>query len=307
MLGPATTAAPPNETPERKEKAPDNRAEQDEHGADRIVHDRRQARRRRRGLRRRGPGNTARHAAVQRRAAPNQEALVQVTPRFPGVVRAIRKRIGDQVAKDDLLATIESNQSLTVYELKAPIGGTVIDRQVTLGEYASEQKPAFIVADLSTIWVDLVGLPPRSQARAGSATTVLIDPEDGGDADRGQDFLRRRRSAPATRRARSRAPCCRTGRPAAARPVRHRPRRAARPSRVPTSRSSSSALQTLENKTVVFVREGDKFEAARGRARRDATPSTSRSCSALPPATSTPPRTASSSRPRSARDAAHEH
>ena len=85
----------------------------------------------------------------------NQEAVVQVTPRFPGIVRSIRKRIGDQVGKDEQLASIESNQSLTVYELKAPIAGTVIDRQISLGEYASEQKPAFVVADLSTIWVDL--------------------------------------------------------------------------------------------------------------------------------------------------------
>ena len=59
---------------------------------------------------------------------PNQEALVQVTPRFPGVVREIRKRIGDQVEKGELLAKIESNQSLTVYEMRAPIAGTVIDR-----------------------------------------------------------------------------------------------------------------------------------------------------------------------------------
>ncbi|WP_438503483.1 hypothetical protein, partial [Enterobacter asburiae] len=56
----------------------------------------------------------------------NQETVVQVTPRFPGLARAIKKRIGDMIAKDDLLASIESNQSLTVYDLKAPIGGTVI-------------------------------------------------------------------------------------------------------------------------------------------------------------------------------------
>ena len=73
---------------------------------------------------------------------PNQEALVQVTPRFPGIVREIKKRIGDNVEKGELLAKIESNQSLTVYEIRAPISGTVIDRQISLGEYASEQKPA---------------------------------------------------------------------------------------------------------------------------------------------------------------------
>src|SRR4029078_6289967 len=74
----------------------------------------------------------------------NQETVVQVTPRFPGIARAIKKRIGDVVGKDDLLASLESNESLTVYESKAPIGGTVIDRQMSLGEYVSEQKPAFV-------------------------------------------------------------------------------------------------------------------------------------------------------------------
>ena len=86
---------------------------------------------------------------------PNQELLVQVTPRFPGIVREVRKRIGDHVQKGDVLAIVESNQSLTPYELKASLAGTVIDRQTTLGEYVSEQKPAFVIADLSTVWIDL--------------------------------------------------------------------------------------------------------------------------------------------------------
>src|SRR6202043_4034634 len=73
---------------------------------------------------------------------PNQEALVQITPRFPGIVRDVRKRIGDRVQKGEVLAIVESNQSLTPYELKAALAGTVIDRQTTLGEYVSEQKPA---------------------------------------------------------------------------------------------------------------------------------------------------------------------
>src|SRR5579871_3514170 len=34
----------------------------------------------------------------------NQESLVQVTPRFPGLVREVRKRIGDRVEKGEVLA-----------------------------------------------------------------------------------------------------------------------------------------------------------------------------------------------------------
>ena len=86
---------------------------------------------------------------------------MQITPRFPGVVREVRKRVGDTVQKNEVVANIESNQSLTHYELRAPIAGTVIDRQIALGEYASEQKPAFTVADLSTVWVGFVGPAPR--------------------------------------------------------------------------------------------------------------------------------------------------
>ena len=118
---------------------------------------------------------------------PNQEALVQVTPRFPGIVREVRKRIGDRVEKGDVLAVVESNQSLTSYDLKAAIAGTVIDRQTTLGEYVSEQKPAFVIADLSTVWVDF-SVYRRDLGRVDVGDQVLIDPADGGRRSR-HNFL----------------------------------------------------------------------------------------------------------------------
>src|SRR6202011_2178896 len=112
---------------------------------------------------------------------PNQESLVQVTPRFPGIVRDVRKRIGDRVQKGDVLAIVESNQSLTPYELKAALAGTVIDRQTTLGEFDSEQKPAFVIADLSTVWVDF-SVYRRDLKRVNIGDQVVIDPADGGPA-----------------------------------------------------------------------------------------------------------------------------
>lgn len=110
---------------------------------------------------------------------PNQESLVQVTPRFPGIVREVRKRIGDRVQKGEVLAIVESNQSLTPYELKASLAGTVIDRQTTLGEFVSEQKSAFVIADLSTVWVDF-SVYRRDLKRVSIGDQILIDPADGG-------------------------------------------------------------------------------------------------------------------------------
>jgi cobalt-zinc-cadmium efflux system membrane fusion protein len=104
---------------------------------------------------------------------PNQEVVVQVTPRFPGVVRELRKRVGDSVTAGEVLARIESNQSLTSYDVKAPIAGTIIERTAALGEHVSEQKPTFVVADLSTVWADFA-VPRRDLKRVKAGDSVII-------------------------------------------------------------------------------------------------------------------------------------
>ncbi|WP_049425751.1 efflux RND transporter periplasmic adaptor subunit, partial [Stenotrophomonas maltophilia] len=79
----------------------------------------------------------------------------QVTARFPGPVRSVRVGVGDQVRTGQVLATVESNLSLTTYTITAPINGVVMARTATVGMSAPEGAPLFEVADLSTLWVDL--------------------------------------------------------------------------------------------------------------------------------------------------------
>jgi membrane fusion protein, heavy metal efflux system len=188
---------------------------------------------------------------------PNQEALVQVTPRFPGVVREVRKRIGDAVNAGDLLAKVESNQSLTAYELRAPISGTIIDRQASLGEYASEQKAAFTIADLSKVWVDF-SVYRRDLKKVKLGDTVLIDPEDGG--------------APIETKISYIAPVGSSDTQSAlARAILANEDLRLRPGLFVTGKVllaekpvglaiKASALQMIENRTVVFVRSGETFE-----------------------------------------------
>jgi cobalt-zinc-cadmium efflux system membrane fusion protein len=188
---------------------------------------------------------------------PNQEAMVAISPRFPGVVRSVVKRIGDKVGKNDLLATIESNQSLTTYELRSPIAGTIIDRQVTLGEYVSEQKPAFVVADLSTVWADF-SVPRRELKRVKVGDAVLLDTEDGSQPIETKISYLSPVGASETQSA-------------LARVVVPNPDGRLRPglfvaghvvmAEKPVELAIKlGALQTFENRTVVFVRSGEKFE-----------------------------------------------
>ncbi|MBR1137748.1 MAG: efflux RND transporter periplasmic adaptor subunit [Bradyrhizobium sp.] len=253
------TAAGHTDHAEKQERTPRDHVEQDEHGADRIrISDVKLAAA---GvtLAEAGPATLSDTLAFNGVLRANQEALVQVTPRFPGIVRAIRKRIGDSVAKDELLASIESNQSLTAYDLKAPIGGTIIDRQISLGEYASEQKPAFVVADLSTIWVDL-SIYRQDLRRVRLDDEVLIDPDDGRGPIKGNVSYIAPVGASETQTALARVVLGNAdGR---LRPGLFVTARLVLAKRSVAVAVRASAIQTLENKTVVFVREeADKIEA----------------------------------------------
>jgi cobalt-zinc-cadmium efflux system membrane fusion protein len=124
------------------------------------------------------PATIRERVVLNGRIAPNGDALAHVMPRFPGVVRSVHKRLGDTVARGELLATIESNESLQPFDLRAPLAGTVIDKHVSAGEFVSTDRELFRIADLGTVWVDLdVYRPDFGRLRAGQA--VRIDAGDG--------------------------------------------------------------------------------------------------------------------------------
>jgi cobalt-zinc-cadmium efflux system membrane fusion protein len=102
-----------------------------------------------------GPATIRTTIKANGRVVPNEDHVAHVIPRYPGVVKEVRRRLGDGVARGDVLAVVESNQSLQAYEIKSPIAGTVIGKDVTAGEFAREGEVIYTVADLGTVWADL--------------------------------------------------------------------------------------------------------------------------------------------------------
>jgi len=99
--------------------------------------------------------------------------VARVTPRFAGVVRTVGKRIGDRVERGDVLAVIESNQSLSPYTVRAGIDGVVVESHVTAGEFVSGQEPLFVLADLDPVWAELdVHRPDLRHVRVGQRARV---------------------------------------------------------------------------------------------------------------------------------------
>jgi len=63
--------------------------------------------------------------------------------------------------------------SLTRYEILSPLAGTVIEKHITAGELLKDDTEAFVVADLSTVWVTL-HVPPTALPLVQKGQRVLI-------------------------------------------------------------------------------------------------------------------------------------
>ncbi len=80
--------------------------------------------------------------------------VARVRPRYAGLIQAVEARPWDVVDKDQVLARVQSNDSLQRYSLRAPIGGWVVTRNAQVGEVTGDE-PLFVIADLSELWVEL--------------------------------------------------------------------------------------------------------------------------------------------------------
>ena len=85
----------------------------------------------------------------------NADRVAHIVPRFPGVVQRVNKSLGDVVRAGDVLAVVQSNLSAAPYDVVAMVDGTVIEKHVALGEFVRDDADIYVVADLSTVWVNI--------------------------------------------------------------------------------------------------------------------------------------------------------
>jgi cobalt-zinc-cadmium efflux system membrane fusion protein len=266
----------------------------------------------------------------------NADNVAHVVPRVSGVIREVRKKLGDRVKADEVMAVMESREladakaaylaaqerfrlaqanlerekklwkkqitseqeylnarqaeaevhievrlaeqklyalgfsenflqdltnqpdtNFTRYEIRAPFNGSVIEKHMSLGESVEKDSRTFVVADLSTVWLDLAVYPKDLAAiRKGQKVIVKMGSESQ-DVTNSITYI-----SPVVNKA---------TRTAIARAVLPNPERKLRPGLfvttkviVDTVKASviilKTALQTLEDSPVVFVRMSEGFE-----------------------------------------------
>jgi len=181
-----------------------------------------------------GPGRLETEVSLPGEVALNADRLAHVVPRVSGIVREVRRTLGDRVRKGDVLAVLESRDladskadflaarervsmaeanflreeglwkkkisseqeylearrafaearislrsaeqklhalgfsekdlarlpgepdvDFTRYEMVAPFDGTVIEKHIVLGEVLKDDAEAYVVADLSSVWINI--------------------------------------------------------------------------------------------------------------------------------------------------------
>jgi cobalt-zinc-cadmium efflux system membrane fusion protein len=124
-----------------------------------------------------GPGILKKIVYLTGRIALNRNTTTDVRARFPGVVKAVFVKWGDTVKKGDLLATIESNESLKDYEVRAPSDGRILTRNIGVGNVAGSE-PLFTLANLSDVWAEL-HVFPRDLGKINEGQMVTIHSQEG--------------------------------------------------------------------------------------------------------------------------------
>jgi cobalt-zinc-cadmium efflux system membrane fusion protein len=88
------------------------------------------------------------------RVTLDQNRHAQIKARFPGIVRAVPVREGQQVRRGQTLVVVEGNESMRTYPVTAPFDGIVLARNTNIGDVANDNT-LIELANLGEVWVEL--------------------------------------------------------------------------------------------------------------------------------------------------------
>lgn len=119
-----------------------------------------------------GPATLHKTVTSYGRVGVDQERLRLLSARYAGTIMSVEVSVGEQVSKGQKLATVQSNDSLTAYDIEAPIDGVVTRRFGNPGEQTSV-GPILELLDATSVWVDLAVFPSHiAEVRKGAPVAI---------------------------------------------------------------------------------------------------------------------------------------
>lgn len=101
--------------------------------------------------------------------------ISHIQARYPGLIRSVKPTIGASVKAGEVLAMVESNESLREYPLLSPIDGRVVERHANAGEFTAD-RVLFSVLDERVLELHLQVFPADAgKIKAGQPVEVKAD------------------------------------------------------------------------------------------------------------------------------------
>lgn len=196
-------------------------------------------------------------ASLTGRIILNQDNTYDIKARFPGIVRSLKVKWGQEVKRGQVLATIESNNSLRTYSVTSPRDGIVLERNTNIGDVTSDAS-LFKVSNLSTVWAEFHVFPHDiSKVNDGQKISVQTLGNNIKAEGKISMILPTADSDSQTIIAIVILPNSESKwRPGMTVEGKVQILKKEAPIAI-----ANSAIQRMENETVVFVKEGDKYEA----------------------------------------------
>ena len=101
----------------------------------------------------------------------------EIRGQFPGRVVSVTKAVGDRVRRGELLARIESSESLQVYPVYSTVSGVVAERNGNSGDVTFD-KPLYVITDPAQTTV-VFNVFPRDLALVHPGLRVSVETMDG--------------------------------------------------------------------------------------------------------------------------------
>lgn len=119
-----------------------------------------------------GPAQIGETLELVGRVELDPSAKADVGAKFPGRVVSVSGNVGDRVGAGRVLARVESNESMQVYSVTAPIAGVIVERRTNVGDVAGSE-PLFVIADPSRTTAVFPVFPrDMEKVRAGQAVQI---------------------------------------------------------------------------------------------------------------------------------------
>ncbi|MFP1131212.1 efflux RND transporter periplasmic adaptor subunit [Asticcacaulis sp. W401b] len=119
-----------------------------------------------------GPAAISEIVTIAGRVEIKPEGKSQVRAWYPGRIMMLNVELGQSVKKGQVIARVESSESLQTYAIPAPISGVVVEKNANTGDYSGD-GPMLVIANPTKLHAEFF-VYPRDAERVKVGQTVSV-------------------------------------------------------------------------------------------------------------------------------------